>query len=375
MPAKKFSLKDHLFNKEKVARVSSEIASVYPEFKKKQFIHDVTTKFPELELMERMYWMRACLREYLPADYRVAVEILIKSLPSPLSTELTDDDFGDYIYGAYGNFVSEYGATAQDVDFSLAALREMTTRFSCEFPIRVFIDAFPEKTLAVFVAWSADGHYHVRRLVSEGTRPKLPWGKNISLDYTIPIPFLDILHADSTRFVTRSVANHLNDISKIDPELSIKTLNRWKSQKIQSEKELDFITRHSLRTLIKKGHMGALNMLGFSSVKMSTEVIIRTPEVKIGESLVFDITIQSQSKIKESLMIDYILYFQKAAGSLAPKTYKITKTSIRPGETISLTKHQLLREMSTRKIHTGKHQVELQINGQKSGKHTFHLIH
>jgi 3-methyladenine DNA glycosylase AlkC len=375
MPAEKFSLKDHLFNVEKVSRVAQEIQCVFSEFKAQEFTQEVVAAFPKLELMERMYWMRTCLNEYLPDDYTIAVGVLLEALPSALDPVLSDDDFGDYIYGAYGNFVSEYGATEQDVDFSLAALREMTKRFSCEFPIRVFIDAFPEKALAAFQHWSVDSHYHVRRLVSEGTRPKLPWGKNISLDYKTPVPYLDILHADSTRFVTRSVANHINDISKLDPEFALQTLSRWKSRGEQQTKELDYIIRHALRTLVKRGHPEALQMLGYSPVKLNTNVRVQTPEVTIGDSLMFDITLQSMSKIEESLMVDYVLYFQKANGELAPKTYKITKTSIKPGETILLTKRHPLREMSTRKIYPGTHQLQLQINGLKSGKQSFDLIH
>lgn len=177
MPTARFSLKDQLFNTRKVTRIAQEITAVHPEFQTKAFIVAVTEKFPELELMERMYWTRACLREFLPTEYQQAVKILIAALPTPLDSTLTDNDFGDYIYGAYGNFVSEYGATKKDVLFSLAALREMTTRFSCEFSIRVFIELFPNETLQLFEQWVLDPHYHVRRLVSEGSRPKLPWAK------------------------------------------------------------------------------------------------------------------------------------------------------------------------------------------------------
>ena len=296
MPAEKFSLKDHLFNQEKITQIAKEIQAVYPPFKTQAFIQSVLRQFPQQELMERMYWVRECLRTYLPESYRAAVAILLEALPPPLNPTLRDDDFGDYIYGAYGNFVSQYGATEKDGQFSLTALRTMTTRFSCEFPIRVFLNEFPKETLRAFAEWSTDPHYHVRRLVSEGSRPKLPWAKKITLDYTVPLAFLDTLHADPTRFVTRSVANHLNDISKLDAELVVQTLKRWRKISVQNPKELDFITHHALRTLLKQGHAGALDMLGYQAAAVEAQLAIKTPQVQVGKSLIFTAEIHSTSK-------------------------------------------------------------------------------
>jgi len=375
MPAEKFLLKDHLFNTTKVTRVAQEIALVYPEFKTEQFIQAVIKTFPEFELMERLYWLRECLREYLPNDYQTAVGILVDALPPPLNPALRDNDFGDFIYGAFGSYVSQYGATKDQVHFSLAALQAMTTRFSCEFPIRVFIDEFPVQTLAAFTQWTHNSHYHVRRLVSEGSRPKLPWAKKISLDYKIPVQFLDSLYTDSTRYVTRSVANHVNDISKIAPDFAIHTLKRWVREEKQESTEMDYILRHSLRTLVKSGHPEALHMLGYTNAEVSVQMKILTPQVAVGKTLSFTVDVLSTSKKAQLLLVDYVLYWQKANGSLTPKTFKIKKLKLGPNAHVSFIKNQPLRLMSTRKLHPGVHQLELQINGQKYGKHTFDLVH
>lgn len=183
------------------------------------------------------------------------------------------------------------------------------------------------------------------------------------------------MQADTTRYVTRSVANHLNDISKIDPELTLQTLRRWKKSSTQQRSELDFITRHSLRTLVKKGHFGALQMLGYGATALSAVLQIETQQVKVGEFLLFSFVITSQSDSPQLLMIDYNLFFQKSSGVLAPKTYKITQVCLPARETLQLHKAQPLRAMSTRKLYPGIHLVELQINGQKFGKHTFNLLH
>ena len=140
-------------------------------------------------------------------------------------------------------------------------------------------------------------------------------------------------------------------------------------------KELDFIVRHSLRTLVRKGHPGALQLLGFMTANVSTTLAIDTPAVVIGDSLEFTFTVTSKNTTTQRLLIDYILYFQKASGTTAPKTYKITSTTLLPGETLSFTKKQPLRVMTTRRLHVGKHQIELQINGHKFGKHDFDLLH
>jgi len=375
MPAEKFSLKDHLFHTQNVARIAAEIHTVYPEFDAKSFTQTVIERFPELELMERMYWIRACLREYLPQEYEVAVKILLESLPPPLDPARSDNDFGEYIYGAYGNFVSEYGATPEHVHTSLSALREMTTRFSCEFPIRTFINTFPKETLKALWDWTTDSHYHVRRLVSEGTRPKLPWAKKITLNYQQPITFLDILHTDSTRFVTRSVANHLNDISKIDPDLVVKTLQRWKKEGGQKTKEFDYIVRHSLRTLIKQGYQPALVFLGYAPAQASARISVLPERVKTGEWLTFSISISSESDEVQSVLIDYIVYYKKANGSLMPKTFKLAKVTLQPREVLSLRKKHSFKQMTTRKHYPGEHQIELQLNGQKCGKQSFVLVH
>ena len=371
---KKFSLKDHLFNREKVEKIAREISGVYPGFKSEDFSKKVLVKFPELELMQRVYWIRTCLREYLPWDYKDAVNILLMSLPPPCDPALSDDDFGSFIYSPYSYFVAEWGCVNEYVSFSLDALHQLTTRFSVEGPIRFFLNNFPEETMRSMSRWVDDDHYHIRRLVSEGTRPKLPWAKAITLQIEEPIPFLEILHTDRTRFVTRSVANHLNDISKQNADLVIKTLKRWHKAGKQDNKELDFITRHSLRSLVKNGHQDALELLGFSARAFKVEnLVIKTSRVKVGEAVEFSFEIVSIANRAQALMIDYILHFQKNNGEFASKTYKIAKKTIAPKEVITIEKKHPLRVMTTRKLYPGTHKVELQINGKKFGVKKFLL--
>lgn len=373
--AEKLLLKDQLFNKGKVEQIAGELARACPDFQKQSFTRRVVAKFPDLELKARIGWIAECLKEHLPDQYRSAVAILLRSLPPPNDPELSDDDFGDFIYAPYMEFVARYGCARDHLEFSLDALYQMTTRFSAEDAIRPFINAFPEETLAALTRWSEDPHYHVRRLCSEGTRPKLPWSRKIDLPVSAPIPLLDVLHADRTRFVTRSVANHINDISKIDPALAVRTLTRWKKSKRQAPAELDFIIRHALRSLIKAGDPAALKLLGAAhGADVRVKKFTAPATVKMNSALEFSCAIEAREDAY--LIADYVLYFQNKAGQLGGrKVFKLKAFDAAAGESVTISRKHMLREnMTTRKLYRGKHVIELQINGKVVGKKEFRIV-
>ena len=370
----RFSLKDHLFNESKIKKIAKDIKVVYPAFKDKEFVRAVVGKFPELELMQRISHIATTLKEYLPSKYEDAVAILIASLPAPCDPTQSDNDFGEFIYAPYGHFVSEYGCTKEHLNTSLAALKECTQRFSAEWAIRNFLNTFPKETLAKLKKWTKDSHYHVRRLVSEGTRPNLPWAKKVQITSVDTIPLLDALYADKTRFVTRSVANHLNDIAKTQPALVIETLKRWQDSGKQIDTEMMFITKHSLRTLVKQGNKDALALLGHGSTKVVLEAFsIDTPKVKVGEALQFSFTLISTDKTPQDFIIDYIVHFKKANGSHAPKVHKLTMKRLQPKEVLVLTKKHPLRVMTTRTLYPGEHKVTVQVNGKVFDTYSFLL--
>lgn len=370
----KFLLKDQLFNQQKVAQIAGEIHGVYAAFAQDAFVRTVVERFPELELKARIAWIAACLKQHLPPDYQSAVTILLQALPVPNNPELADDDFGDFIYAPYTDYVAKYGCTAEHLDFSLGALREMTMRFSAEDAIRYFINAFPQETLQQLLHWSTDAHYHVRRLCSEGTRPKLPWAQKINIPVTAPLPILDNLFTDKTRFVTRSVANHINDIAKIDPALAVETLTKWRASGRQQPGEMEYITRHALRTLVKQGNPNALALLGFSAAdQVSLTDFSVPPQVKMDSELTFSFTVEAEAET--DVIIDYILYFQSKLGKLSSKkVFKLTKLTLLKDKPVVITKRHLLRQqMTTRTLYPGEHAIEIQINGKVCAKATFLL--
>lgn len=370
----RFSLKDHLFNEVKVKKMAKDIKAVYPAFKDKEFVRAVVTEFPQLELMQRIAHIAAMLRQYLPQDYLEALKVLVASLPAPCDPTLSDNDFGEFIYAPYGHFVSEYGCEKKYLKESLAALKECTQRFSAEWAIRNYLNTFPKETLIELKKWTKDSHYHVRRLVSEGTRPNLPWAKKVKITSQDTLPLLDALYSDKTRFVTRSVANHLNDIAKTEPALVVETLKRWQDSGKQTESEMAFITKHSLRTLVKQGNKDALTLLGHGSTKVTLEAFsIDTPKVKVGEALEFSFSLISTDKTPQDFIVDYIVHFKKANGSHAPKVHKLTMKRLQPKEVLIITKKHPLRVMTTRTLYPGEHKVTVQVNGRIFETHTFLL--
>lgn len=373
MPKEKIILKDMMFNKKKVSILSWFIINVYSEFKEEDFINEVLKKFPELELKQRIYHMKDMLKKYLPDDYKTAVNIMIASLPVELDPSKEDDDFGMFILSPYGEYVAEYWCSEEYLDFSLQSFEEFTKRFSMEFAIRPFLKKYPKETLRYVKKWSMSDNYHVRRFASEGVRPNLPWWGKVDIWIWNTLSILDNLHTDHTKYVLRSVANNLNDITKLDSNIVIAKLLEWKKLEKQSEKNILFLITHALRTQIKAGNPKALVLLGFymPDIKVEDHKII-TQEVTLWESLEF--SFELHSKISQKLLINYVIHFVTARGNTKPKIFNISKKTLSKWESIKISKKHPLKSMTTKKLYTGEHFVEIFINGESFSKKSFEFI-
>jgi len=373
--SEKFSLKDHLFNEPKVSGLANDIYNVYPSFRKEEFVNEVISRFPNLELKQRITWISTCLRSYLPPNYQDAATILLQALPSPLDESKNDNDFGDFIHAPHSEFIAEYGCITEELDFSLEAIKEITKRFSAEYAIRKFINHFPKQTIETIKGWTKDTNYHVRRLCSEGTRAKLPWGQKINIDPTSTISILDNLYHDPTRFVTRSVANQLNDLSKTHPDLIFSTLEKWHASSKQTPEEMQFITKHTLRNLVKDGHPKAMNLLGFSdATDISISNMVYPSLVQIGGSLDFSFTIISNTSKKA--VIDYIVFFQNKLGQMnSKKVHKLQTVELVANQSLIISKkHPFRANMTTRQLYPGIHRIELQVNGEVLAGFEFDMV-
>lgn len=367
-----FSLKDALFNEQKIALMAGWLKQASPKIDADGFQRRVLSRLTDLELKARIAWIADCLEDVLPASFPKAADTIVAALPPPLDPTLSDDDFGDFIFAPFGEYVARHGVP--EFKTAMATLRELTMRFSMEDAVRTFLKARPDAALDILGNWAQDDNYHVRRLVSEGTRPRLPWSSRLSLPQERVLDLLDALHSDRTRFVTRSVSNHLNDIAKDNPPLVVDTLRRWHKANKQDAKELDWMTRHSLRTLIKAGDAKALALVGYApDPPVRTELSIQTPKVVTGETLQFSLAITADKPAK--LLVDYAIGFRKANGSLAPKVFKLKTLDLEAGQTATIDKkHRLLANASTYTLYPGRHDVRIQINGGAGPEASFELL-
>lgn len=367
MPEANKALKDELFNIKTISFLSNCIKSVYSSLDEDEFINDIITPFDNLELKERIYWISKMIEKHLPKSYVTTVNILLSSLEG-IEAE------GMFVLSAYPDYVSSNGCSEKHLDLSLNMLGEFTKWFSSEFAIRKFITEFPEVTLRKMTDWSLSDNVHQRRLASEGLRPKLPWAKGITIDYQLGAKPLNNLYFDNERYVTRSVANHLNDISKIDPKYVLTTLSKWKKAKKQNTKEMNYIISHSLRTLVKKGHQDTMKFLGYNpSPKLKvSNLIIENPKINIGESINFSFDIKGIDS--EQLIIDYKVIYPMARNKISEKVFKIKKIELIKDTELTIKKRHPFRVMTTKKLYSGEYKLVIQINGSQFLEEKFYIV-
>ena len=371
--AENFQIRD-VFNERVVNSLSDRIKNAWKKFDKINFRHEINPALPELTYSERLKHISHILEKYLPENFPDAVSILLKAQLPPYENDELGNVYDRFITVPQTSFVSRCGLAYYDI--SIHALYEMTQRFSAEWDIRPFIIAYPEKTMGILKQWAKDKNPHVRRLVSEGSRPFLPWGKRLNQFVKDPYPTLELLELlknDPSEYVRRSVANHFNDHAKNHPDLVVDTLKRW-AKEIPNNKDLERQIKHATRTLVKNGHPGALELIGFKrGAKAKVENLKSDKKIKIGDHLNFSFNVVGHAKKPEKLAIDYVVYFNKANGTLAPKVFKMTTKEIKPNESINLKKRHSFKIITTRVYYPGKHALAIQVNGEEKAKTNFEL--
>jgi 3-methyladenine DNA glycosylase AlkC len=258
-------------------------------------------------------------------------------------------------------------------DASIAALERFTQLISAEFAVRPFIQRDAGRMMAQMLRWADHESAEVRRLASEGCRPRLPWGIRLPALRADPspiIPILEQLKLDGSETVRRSVANNLNDISKDHPDVVIVLLTRWQAL---GREEIDRITSHALRGMLKAGHPDALLLLGYSPEPAIAvhRLSVDPATIPFGGEITLSFDVESLGSKPQNLMIDYVLLSVKASGKRTPKVWKLSTRTILPGETIHITKTHSFRSVTTRKHYPGLHAVEPKINGRLFGRVEF----
>jgi 3-methyladenine DNA glycosylase AlkC len=241
---------------------------------------------------------------------------------------------------------------------------------SAEFAIRPFIERYPERTMAQMLEWAGHESPEVRRLSSEGCRPRLPWGirlHDLVADPSPILPILERLKNDESESVRKSVANNLNDISKENPDVVLDLLRRWQTE---ATEEIHWITGHALRTLVKQGHPQALALLGYGSADDIAvhNLAVEPRSIQVGDKVTLFFDIESLADEPLNLMIDYVVYHMRANGTLSPKVFKLTKRTIQPGEVLHIERKHSFAPVTTRKYYPGEQALEPKINGALFGR-------
>lgn len=358
-----------------VRRLAGDIARVYPEFRSAAFIKVASKGLNDLELLDRGKHISRSLAGHLPPDYPTAIAIVLQSLGvEHKNDELLGAGMAPFFYYPHTVFVSERGL--EHFDLSMHAQYELTKRFTAEGSIRPFIARYPERVFSVFREWSRDPNPHVRRLVSEGTRLRLPWAMRVSwLDQNPQrvLDLLELLKDDPATLVRRSVANNLNDLGKVHPGLMAKTCESWLED---ASAERRALVEHALRSAIKRGDPEALRLLGYGRkpAVVVEQVKFAPRRAAIGSRVVITFTMRNTGRSKQDLLVDLGVHFVKSGGKTSRKVFKVKRVSLAPRESVELSTGVSLAVHTTRKPNPGKHAVEVIINGVATPGGAFDVV-
>lgn len=368
----------NLINTALVKQAAERLQHVAPEFDGKHFARLASEGLESLEMKARALHICGALQTTLTTDFHRSASILEAALAPPEPGEsmaqlhgLTEGLRG-WILWPVGEYIARSGLAHPAR--ALHALHALTQRFTAEFAIRPFIEHHPELSFTTLAHWVDDNSAHVRRLVSEGSRPRLPWGQQLKAlirDPSPTLPLLQTLQDDPSPYVRRSVANHLNDIAKDHPKL----IAQWLAHHLpEASAERRSLLRHASRTLIKDGDPSVLKAWGLGGNFHGQAVLKLTPaRVRLGEQVQLSLNLQSSSSRAQSLVIDYAIHHVKADGSTTPKVFKGWVLQLPARATKQLEKGHSMRLITTRRYYAGRHKVAVHINGQVVAESSFML--
>ncbi|MFB7369271.1 DNA alkylation repair protein [Streptomyces sp. NPDC056222] len=371
--AGEYGLKRH-FNADAARLIGDRIRVVHPQFDVDSYAAEVASRMPGKELKDRVLVLAEGLRTRLPADYAEAVPILL----AILGDELAEGEGmfnSSWFLMPVARFVEEYGLDHPGL--SLDAIEEITKRHTGEYAIRPYLEQHYALSMERVARWALSPSHNVRRLASEGIRPRLPWARTLTVFVKDPRPVLEILEplrSDPSGYVRKSVANNLNDISKDAPDLALATALRWLEE--SPTPETGWIVKHGLRTLVKKGDQQALAILGATGGEhvRVPRLTITPRSVTLGETLLIGFDIENTDDRAHSIAVDYVVHHVRKNGRSIPKVFKLTTLELGPGERRSLEKTHAIKEVQTRRYYAGEHTVDIQVNGlvQATGRFDLH---
>jgi len=354
-------LKD-VYNQSFIDAVASQFKVAYPSFEKQAFVATIfDEQWAQKELKTRLTFIAQTLHQFLPADFQQSTAILQQVAPF----------FSGYEAMFFPAFIELYGL--DDYQTSIEALAFVTQFSSAEFAVRPFIIKYPEQMMAQMLVWARSDNMHIRRLASEGCRPRLPWARALAdfkQDPTAILPILEALKDDEEDYVYRSVANNLNDISKDHPQLVVNLAQSWLVEE-PSENRI-WLVKHACRGLLKDAHPEVLTLFGFSSpTHIKVDNLCVDEMVHLGEKLSFFFTLNSVQPLGKC-RLEFAISFMKKNGKQVDKIFKISESEIKTNSK-TIHKQFSFKAISTRKYYPGEHAVTIILNGVRMAQHSFLL--
>lgn len=356
-------------------RLAEALRGAEPSFDSRAFLRRAMRGLKGMELKERVRHAVCALGAYLPGDFTDARAVVLAA-GAAFPEGDPDDPLRGFAAWPLIDWVAERATPehADDLDAALEALRALTPLFTAEFAVRPFLLLDTERTMAHVEAWATDANPAVRRLASEGIRPRLPWAARLPMFQRDPRPVLRVLERlkdDPAETVRRSVANNLNDIAKDHPDRIVKIARRWSKG---ASEERAWVIRHATRSLVKQGHPGVLSVLGFTGApKLDVELTLEPRRLQLGGALQLKVQLRSTARRIQRLVVDFAVHHRKANGTLAPKVFKLRTLALSPGERVTIDKAHAIRPISTRRYYPGEHAVELLVNGEARARAVFEL--
>lgn len=349
--------------------IASHLSKNNKSFNNHEFLLLALENLDELSLMQRSQQIVSALKQCLPDNFIEATDIIINSL-SPVDNQVDEHGLHSWLTVPLAEFMGQHGQ--HEFEHAMFGLRSITQYFSSEWAIRHFLKCQQQDSLHMLHKWCEHENEHVRRLVSEGSRPRLPWGFQLEAfkqDPTLTFPLLEKLKNDPSDYVRLSVSNHLNDISKDHPEWLVENLKPWVDE--HNDKRMKLI-RHACRSLIKMAHQPTLDMLGYTSFKASDiELNIKNHNVIYGEKLEFDLSFIGPKN--KPIIVDFIIHFKKSNGQLAPKVFKWKTASLNSKGQFNAKKSHGIKPITTRRYYNGQHKLEVMVNGRVVAEQDFEL--
>ena len=356
-----------VFHRRAIQCLGRILSAREPSFDGKRFESLAMKNLSSLELKQRCDQIYRALCATLPHDFPRAAEVIRASLHpgcdgNAYKLGVTEEGVQGWMIMPLAEYAGR--ECGEHWALSLDLLKEMTMRFTSEFGIRHLWLARPREVMKVVATWTKHENEHVRRLVSEGARPRLPWGKQLPgfiEDPHATLPLLEALRDDVSAYVRKSVANHLNDISRDHPLVALDVARRWQADASEHRQRL---LRHAMRNLLKQGHPEALALYELTTPRLKqAKLSLGAHELPMGGSLTFSLHLQSNARTPQALRLDYVLHHQKANGRLTPKVFRWKDLTLAPGEGLRLEKTHSFRPITTRVYHQGRHRLEIKING------------